>query len=236
MPRDGALTLSDVRDPALSIVCEPCGRRETYDVARLMERHGDAKLTDLLQTLADCPKARSVSIHDRCRAVFERLSLWPSALAKLLPESELADAQAQMTPEQYAQEYLCSFDAAILGAYYGKLMPTPTQAESERMADGELVMLKRWDLSPIDPQSFDASEPPGRPGTAPVNEAAPVAERLSASWRHGGLHQRRVDRPSHLHAGVASGRGCDRRRDGPDLQLGHRRRRGDDHRRRDGGQ
>ena len=24
MPRDGALTLSDVRDPALSIVCEPC--------------------------------------------------------------------------------------------------------------------------------------------------------------------------------------------------------------------
>jgi hypothetical protein len=174
MPRDGALTLSDVRDPALSIVCEPCGRRETYDVARLMERHGDAKLTDLLQTLADCPKARSVSIHDRCRAVFERLSLWPSALAKLLPESDLADAQAQMTPEQYAQEYLCSFDAAILGAYYGKLMPTPTQAESERMADGELVMLKRWDLSPIDPQSFDASEPPGRPGTAPVNEAAPV--------------------------------------------------------------
>ena len=36
MPRDGALTLSDVRDPALSIVCELCGRRETYDVARLM--------------------------------------------------------------------------------------------------------------------------------------------------------------------------------------------------------
>jgi hypothetical protein len=25
-----------------------------------------------------------------------------------------------MTPEQYAQEYLCSFEAAILGAYYGK--------------------------------------------------------------------------------------------------------------------
>jgi|HubBroStandDraft_6_1064221.scaffolds.fasta_scaffold401497_2 hypothetical protein len=79
MPRDGALTLSDVRDPALSIICEPCSRRETYDAARLMERHGDAKLIDLLQTLANCPKARSASIHDRCRAVFERLSLWPSA-------------------------------------------------------------------------------------------------------------------------------------------------------------
>ena len=74
MPRDGAFTLSDVRDPALSIVCEPCGRRGTYNVARLMELHGDAKLTDLLQTLANCPKVRSASVHDRCRAVFDRLS------------------------------------------------------------------------------------------------------------------------------------------------------------------
>jgi hypothetical protein len=39
-----------------------------------MERHGDAKLTDLLQTIADCPTARSAGIHDRCKAVFERLS------------------------------------------------------------------------------------------------------------------------------------------------------------------
>ena len=73
MPRDGALVLSDVRRPALSIVCEPCGRRGTYSVARLMERHGDAKLTDLLQTLANRPKAHSVSVHDRCKVVFEQL-------------------------------------------------------------------------------------------------------------------------------------------------------------------
>ena len=58
------------REPALSIVCEPCGRRGTYNVARLTEQHGDAKLTDLLLTLANCPKARSASIHDRCKAVF----------------------------------------------------------------------------------------------------------------------------------------------------------------------
>jgi hypothetical protein len=54
----------------LSIVCEPCGRRGRYNVARLIETHGDAKLIDLLVTLADCPKARSVSIHDRCKAVY----------------------------------------------------------------------------------------------------------------------------------------------------------------------
>jgi hypothetical protein len=70
MPRDGAVVLSDLRNPTLSIVCEPCGRRGAYNVARLMERHGDAKLTDLLQTLANYPKARSASIHDRCKAAF----------------------------------------------------------------------------------------------------------------------------------------------------------------------
>jgi hypothetical protein len=75
MPRDGAFVLSDFRSPTLSIVCEPCGRHETYSVARLIERRGDAKLTEVLQTLADCPKARSANIHDRCRAVFERLAL-----------------------------------------------------------------------------------------------------------------------------------------------------------------
>ena len=48
MPHDGAVVLSDLRNPTLSIVCEPCGRRGTYNVARLMEQHGDAKLTDLL--------------------------------------------------------------------------------------------------------------------------------------------------------------------------------------------
>ena len=71
MPRDGALILSDIRNSTLSIICEPCSRRGTYNVARLMERHGDAKLT----TLANCPKARSASIHDRCKAVFEGLAV-----------------------------------------------------------------------------------------------------------------------------------------------------------------
>jgi hypothetical protein len=69
MPRDGAMTVSDLRGPTLAIVCEPCGRRGRYAVDKLMAEHGDAKLTDLLATLADCPKARSVSVHGRCKAV-----------------------------------------------------------------------------------------------------------------------------------------------------------------------
>jgi hypothetical protein len=73
--RDHAHTLSDFRVPTLSIECQPCGRAGRYSIARLMEKYGDAKLTDLLQALANCPKARSVSIHDRCKAVYERLAV-----------------------------------------------------------------------------------------------------------------------------------------------------------------
>jgi hypothetical protein len=75
MPRNGSMILSDVRSPTLSIVCEACGRRGRYNVERLMAEHGDAKLTDLLATLANCEKARSISAHDRCKAVYEGLDV-----------------------------------------------------------------------------------------------------------------------------------------------------------------
>jgi hypothetical protein len=75
MPRDGALTLSDIRGATLTIVCEPCGWRGQYNVERLMAEHGDAKLTELLVTLANCHKARSASVYDQCRAVYEGLAV-----------------------------------------------------------------------------------------------------------------------------------------------------------------
>ena len=74
MPRDGALTFSDVRSPTLSIACGPCDRRGRYTVTKLLDEHGGAKLTDLLVTLADCPKTRSASVHDKCQAVYEGLT------------------------------------------------------------------------------------------------------------------------------------------------------------------
>jgi hypothetical protein len=57
--RDHAHTLSDFRVPTLSIECEPCGRRDRYNVAKLIEPYGDMKLPDLRHVLANCPKARS---------------------------------------------------------------------------------------------------------------------------------------------------------------------------------
>ena len=75
MPRDGTLTLSDIREPALTIAGERCSRYGRYSVTRLIAAHGaDAKLPDLLATLANCEKARSVSNHDRCKAKFEGFS------------------------------------------------------------------------------------------------------------------------------------------------------------------
>ena len=47
---------------------------------------------------------------------------------KLLPDTELADAQASMSLDQYEQEFECSFEAAIMGAYYGKEMRVLTDA------------------------------------------------------------------------------------------------------------
>jgi phage terminase large subunit len=43
----------------------------------------------------------------------------PADKSGLLPPTELDAARAQLTEDQFAQEYLCSFDAAIVGAYYG---------------------------------------------------------------------------------------------------------------------
>jgi hypothetical protein len=65
--REHAHTLSDFLVPTLSIECEACGRRGRYNVAKLIEKYGDAKLPELRHILANCPKAKPQSIHDRCR-------------------------------------------------------------------------------------------------------------------------------------------------------------------------
>jgi hypothetical protein len=62
-----------VRLPTVVLAREAHGGRGRYNVERHIPQHGDAKLTGLLVTLADCPKVRSVRIHDRCKTVDEGL-------------------------------------------------------------------------------------------------------------------------------------------------------------------
>jgi phage terminase large subunit len=57
--------------------------------------------------------------ESRARPDWFSLMLRASETAIIRPE-ELEDAKSSMTPEQYEQEFECSFDAAIMGAYYGR--------------------------------------------------------------------------------------------------------------------
>jgi hypothetical protein len=62
VPKD-ALTLLEVRQPTLTIVCELCGRRGRYNVEKLMAKQGDAKLLDLLAEITGCLKVQSTNIY-----------------------------------------------------------------------------------------------------------------------------------------------------------------------------
>ena len=66
----------------------------------------------------------------------------------LIKAEELKDASQGMTDDQYEQEFECSFEAAILGAYYGKELKV--LEESGRITkveyDRSLPVFTAWDL------------------------------------------------------------------------------------------
>ena len=66
----------------------------------------------------------------------------------LIPESELLDAQATMSSNQYEQEFLCSFEAAIMGAYYGQEMRRITDLDRITTVDYDPMFPchTAWDL------------------------------------------------------------------------------------------
>lgn len=66
----------------------------------------------------------------------------------LLPPDELADARRGMTEDQYEQEFECSFEAAILGAYYGKELKVLEDAGrvGDVPYDPAIPVYTAWDL------------------------------------------------------------------------------------------
>jgi phage terminase large subunit len=96
-------------------------------------------------TFIGTPKGRNefFAICERARENAD----WYSAVLKasetgLLPREELEDARGDMTPEQYEQEFECSFDAAITGAYFGKEL-----AQADR--DGRIRDVPYDQASPV---------------------------------------------------------------------------------------
>lgn len=86
---------------------------------------------------------------------------WYSLMLKasqtgVLPESELVQARRDLTAEQYAQEYECSFEAAVMGAYYGREME---QAEADGRVGNvphsdDVLVHTAWDLGIGDPTAI----------------------------------------------------------------------------------
>ena len=72
----------------------------------------------------------------------------PASSSGLLPAGELNAARAQLAEDQYLQEYECSFEAAILGAFYGKEMrEAQSQGRITRVDyDSSLPVYTAWDL------------------------------------------------------------------------------------------
>ncbi len=70
----------------------------------------------------------------------------------LLDADELADARRMMTDDEYAQEYDCSFEAAVRGAYYGKEMNALDDAKQIAAVphDPRLPVHTAWDLGMAD--------------------------------------------------------------------------------------
>jgi phage terminase large subunit len=78
---------------------------------------------------------------------FFRLTLKASDTG-IIPAEELQSLKSGLTEEQYAQEFECSFEAAVIGAYYGKLMG---QADADKRITGvphepTAMVFTAWDL------------------------------------------------------------------------------------------
>lgn len=70
----------------------------------------------------------------------------------LLDEKELADAKRMMSEDEFAQEYECSFEAAVRGAYYGREMNDADDADRITGVpyDPRLPVHTAWDLGVAD--------------------------------------------------------------------------------------
>lgn len=110
-------------------------------------------------TFIGTPKGRNwfFDIHEAAKGSPEWFNLTLKASETgLVPEDELASVRSMMTPEQYAQEYECSFEAAVVGAYYGRQI---VEAEQDKRVarvpyDSAARVWTAWDLGVADATSI----------------------------------------------------------------------------------
>lgn len=94
---------------------------------------------------------------------------WHTALYRadatgILPQDELDAARQVMAPEQYAQEFLCSFESALIGAYYASYLAT-AQAEDRLTRvpwEPSVPVLTSWDIGINDSTAIWFVQPVGK--------------------------------------------------------------------------
>lgn len=82
--------------------------------------------------------------------------LFKASETGIIPKAELEAARRAMTPDQYAQEFECSFDAAIPGTYYAELLAGLEQFNRILPISYEpgLPVHTAWDLGINDPTAI----------------------------------------------------------------------------------
>ena len=100
-------------------------------------------------TFIGSPKGHNqfYDIHKRAQAESDYYSLILKASETgLIHPEELESAKKDLSEEQYAQEFECSFEAAIVGAYYGKLMAQAASRITGVAYDPAAQVWTSWDL------------------------------------------------------------------------------------------
>lgn len=97
------------------------------------------------------PKGKNAfwQVWDRARKAADEFAVMLKASRTgIIAQEELEDARRSMSADQYAQEYECSFEAAITGAVYGVLMREALEAGriGKVPYDPKLPVHTAWDL------------------------------------------------------------------------------------------
>ena len=82
----------------------------------------------------------------------------------ILPQAELDAARQVMAPEQYAQEFECSFESALIGAYYASYLATAQdEGRLTRVPwDPQVPVHTAWDLGVSDSTAIWFLQPHGQ--------------------------------------------------------------------------
>jgi hypothetical protein len=145
----------------------PDSLRGLYFDGVILDEYGDMRPSlwgeVILPTLVDrkgwavfigTPKGKNhfFTIHERSKQDPEWFSLTLDVnTTQLFDEKEVESFRKQMSDEQFRQEFLCDFTAAITGAYYAKLLETPTPGAAH---NPELPVFVSSDLGFTDSSAY----------------------------------------------------------------------------------